>query len=172
MPQLLRTLSFEKELSNATLVDLLLDVGDPRSTVTLRLRKARRRLFIISTCASEGRPAIIESAGGLVCMLALDDLIYVVIEKGPSRKGHEGGKATALRRSLGRSFHRGIVPISERRRWYQNRQFSAIGGLNLHRRIADICDRFGTTLFRQAVQISRHLLDGRYSPFLPVELWG
>ncbi|MBY3378912.1 hypothetical protein [Rhizobium laguerreae] len=49
----------------------------------LRLRQARRRLFILTTSASEGRPAIIEAESGLVCVIALDDLVDVVMEKGP-----------------------------------------------------------------------------------------
>ncbi|MGR9476938.1 hypothetical protein [Rhizobium leguminosarum] len=44
----------------------------------------RRRLFILTTSASEGGPAIIESEGGLVCVIALDDLVDVVMEPGPS----------------------------------------------------------------------------------------
>ncbi|PDT22316.1 hypothetical protein [Rhizobium hidalgonense] len=50
----------------------------------LRLRQARRRLFILTTSASEGRPAIIEAESGLVCVIALDDLVDVVMEKGPT----------------------------------------------------------------------------------------
>ncbi|MBY5868525.1 hypothetical protein [Rhizobium leguminosarum] len=50
----------------------------------LRLREARRRLFILTTLVSEGRPAIIETEGGLVCVIALDDLVDVVMERGPT----------------------------------------------------------------------------------------
>ncbi|TAU83271.1 hypothetical protein [Rhizobium leguminosarum] len=50
----------------------------------LRLRKARRRLFILTSSASEGRPAIIETESGLVCVIAVDDLVDVVMEKGPT----------------------------------------------------------------------------------------
>lgn len=50
----------------------------------LRLRQARRCLFILTTSASEGRPAIIEAESGLVCVIALDDLVDVVMEKGPT----------------------------------------------------------------------------------------
>ncbi|MBB4331605.1 hypothetical protein [Rhizobium leguminosarum] len=50
----------------------------------LRLREARRRLFILTTSASEGRPAIVETEGGLVCVIALDDLVDVVMEPGPT----------------------------------------------------------------------------------------
>jgi hypothetical protein len=52
--------------------------------IPLRLREARRRLFILTASASDGRPAIVEGAGGLVCLIALDDLVDVVMEKGPT----------------------------------------------------------------------------------------
>ncbi|RAX42516.1 hypothetical protein [Rhizobium tropici] len=52
--------------------------------IPLRLRDARRRLFILTTCACNGTPAIVDTEGGLVCMLALDDLIDVVLERGPT----------------------------------------------------------------------------------------
>jgi hypothetical protein len=50
----------------------------------LRLREARRRLFILTTSACAVRPAIIKGKGGLVCLIALDDLTAVVMEKGPT----------------------------------------------------------------------------------------
>jgi len=50
----------------------------------LRLREARRRLFILTTSASEGKPAIIDTENGLVCVISLDDLVDVVVEKGPT----------------------------------------------------------------------------------------
>ncbi len=50
----------------------------------IRLREARRRLFILTTSASGGRPAIIEGEGGLVVLVALDDLVDVVVERGPT----------------------------------------------------------------------------------------
>jgi hypothetical protein len=50
----------------------------------LRLREARRRLFLLTRSVSEGRPAIIETEGGLVCVIALDDLVNVVMERGPT----------------------------------------------------------------------------------------
>nr|WP_250808847.1 hypothetical protein [Neorhizobium tomejilense] len=50
----------------------------------LRLREARRRLFTLTTSASEGGPAIIEGEGRPVCMIALDDLIDVVMNPGPT----------------------------------------------------------------------------------------
>ncbi|TBY27449.1 hypothetical protein [Rhizobium leguminosarum] len=52
--------------------------------VPLRLREARRRLFILATSASKGRPAIVETEDGLVCLLSLDDLLDVVVETGPT----------------------------------------------------------------------------------------
>ncbi|RFB94426.1 hypothetical protein B5K08_09540 [Rhizobium leguminosarum bv. trifolii] len=52
--------------------------------IPFRLREARRRLFILTTSASEGWPAIIETEGGPVCVIALDDLVDVVMEKGPT----------------------------------------------------------------------------------------
>ena len=45
---------------------------------------ARRRLFILTTSASEGRLAIIKTESGLVCVIALDDLVDVVMEPGPT----------------------------------------------------------------------------------------
>jgi hypothetical protein len=52
--------------------------------IPLRLREARRRLFLLMTSASEGRPAIVETEGGLVCVIALNDLVDVVMERGPT----------------------------------------------------------------------------------------
>ncbi|NTG27188.1 hypothetical protein G6L08_08515 [Agrobacterium rhizogenes] len=52
--------------------------------IPLRLREARRRLFILTTSASGGRPAIVETENGLVCVIALDDLVDVVVERGPT----------------------------------------------------------------------------------------
>lgn len=52
--------------------------------IPLRLREARRRLFILTASASEGEPALIEAENGLVCLVALDDLLDVVIERGPT----------------------------------------------------------------------------------------
>ncbi|WP_320197092.1 hypothetical protein RMR10_006200 [Agrobacterium rosae] len=52
--------------------------------VPLRLREARGRLFILTTSASEGRPAIIETEGGLVCVIALNDLLDIVMDRGPT----------------------------------------------------------------------------------------
>lgn len=49
-----------------------------------RLREARRRLVILTTSAAAGTPAIIETEGGLVCVIALDDLVDVVMERGPT----------------------------------------------------------------------------------------
>ena len=50
----------------------------------IRLRDARRRLFILTTSACQGRPSIVEGAEGLICLIALDDLVEVVMEKGPT----------------------------------------------------------------------------------------
>ncbi|MGO8171521.1 hypothetical protein ACC764_13490 [Rhizobium ruizarguesonis] len=52
--------------------------------IPLRLREERRRLFILMTSASEGRPTIIETESGLVCVIAVDDLVDVVMEPGPT----------------------------------------------------------------------------------------
>ncbi|MBY3514195.1 hypothetical protein HFN76_18455 [Rhizobium laguerreae] len=54
--------------------------------VPLRLREARRRLFLLTTSASVGRPAIVETEGGLVCVISLDDLVdvIVIVESGPT----------------------------------------------------------------------------------------
>ncbi|TAY17130.1 hypothetical protein ELH91_10300 [Rhizobium leguminosarum] len=58
----------------------ILEVGG----IPLRVREARRRLFIVTTSASEGRPAIVETENGLVCVISLDDLVDVVMERGPT----------------------------------------------------------------------------------------
>lgn len=50
----------------------------------IRIREARRRLFILTTSASDGKPAIIDSKGGLVCLVALEDLVDVVMARGPT----------------------------------------------------------------------------------------
>ncbi|MHC2570006.1 hypothetical protein [Rhizobium leguminosarum] len=47
-------------------------------------RSARRRLFLLTTSVAAGTPAIIETEGGLVCVIALDDLVDVVMERGPT----------------------------------------------------------------------------------------
>lgn len=52
--------------------------------IPLRIREARRRLFILTASASEGKPALIETENGLVCLVALDDLLDVVMERGPT----------------------------------------------------------------------------------------
>lgn len=52
--------------------------------IPIRLREARRRLFVLTTSVCEGRPAIVEGESGLVCLIALDDLVDVVMEKGPT----------------------------------------------------------------------------------------
>ncbi|MGA1805229.1 hypothetical protein [Rhizobium sp. HT1-10] len=52
--------------------------------IPLRLRDARRRLFMLTMSASEGRPEIIEAENGLVCLVAVDDLVDVVMERGPT----------------------------------------------------------------------------------------
>lgn len=52
--------------------------------IPLRLREARRRLFILTTSASQGRPTIIGTDTGLVCLVALDDLVDIVMEGGPT----------------------------------------------------------------------------------------
>ncbi|MCQ1572712.1 hypothetical protein NFO65_18445 [Neorhizobium galegae] len=50
----------------------------------LRVREARRRLLVLTTAASDGRPAIIEGENGLVCVIAVDDLVDIVVERGPT----------------------------------------------------------------------------------------
>lgn len=52
--------------------------------VPLRLRDARRGLFILTTAAAGGRPAIVETEAGLVCLVTLDDLMELVMERGPT----------------------------------------------------------------------------------------
>jgi hypothetical protein len=50
----------------------------------LRLREARRHPLIMTTSALGGTPAIIETEGGLVCVIALNHLVDVVMEPGPT----------------------------------------------------------------------------------------
>lgn len=38
----------------------------------------------MTTSASEGWPAITEAENGLVCVIALDDMVDVVVEMGPT----------------------------------------------------------------------------------------
>lgn len=52
--------------------------------VPLKLREARGRLFILTTDACASRPAIVEAEGGLVFLIALDDLVEVVMDRGPT----------------------------------------------------------------------------------------
>lgn len=78
---LVRTMKANRLPEGRALVEkVILDAGG----IPLRLREARRRLFILTTAASEGRPAIVETEGGLVCVIALDDLVDVVMEPGPT----------------------------------------------------------------------------------------
>ncbi|WP_203437383.1 hypothetical protein [Rhizobium sp. BG6] len=39
---------------------------------------------MLTTSAASGTPAIIEAEGGLVCLIAIDDLVEIVMESGPS----------------------------------------------------------------------------------------
>lgn len=50
----------------------------------LRIREARRRLFILTSRATEEKPSIIETDGGFVCLIALDDLVDIVMEPMPT----------------------------------------------------------------------------------------
>ncbi len=52
----------------------------------LRLREARRGLFLLTRAASEGRPAIVETDAGFVCVIGLDDLVEAIVEPGPTLK--------------------------------------------------------------------------------------
>jgi hypothetical protein len=52
--------------------------------VPLPLRDARRRLFILTSSASSGVPAIIEAEGGLVCLISIDDLVEIIMGRGPT----------------------------------------------------------------------------------------
>ncbi|MBX5183449.1 hypothetical protein HJB88_12475 [Rhizobium sp. NZLR5] len=49
-----------------------------------KLREARRRLFILTNGASQGQPALIETEGGFVCLISLDDLIDIVMDPPPT----------------------------------------------------------------------------------------
>lgn len=64
--------------------------------VPFKLREARRRLFILTTRATGGVPAIVEGEEGLVCLIALDDLIEIVMDPPPT-----------LREVMGRSTSKG-----------------------------------------------------------------
>jgi hypothetical protein len=78
---IVRSLKESGTLEGRVLVEkTILEAGG----LPLRLREARRRLFMLTSAASEGRPAIIETEGGLVCVMALDDLVELVMERGPT----------------------------------------------------------------------------------------
>jgi hypothetical protein len=68
--------------------------------VPFRIREARRRLFILTTGASNGGPAIIESEGGFVCLIALDDLVEVIVEPLPTLKEVMAGAGVERRARL------------------------------------------------------------------------
>lgn len=50
----------------------------------VRLREARRSLFILTTRATGEKPSVIEAEGGLVCLIALNDLVDIVMEPPPT----------------------------------------------------------------------------------------
>ena len=50
----------------------------------LKLREARRRLFILTKRASEGLPTLVETDAGLVCLISVDDLVDVVMDPPPT----------------------------------------------------------------------------------------
>ena len=50
----------------------------------LKLREARRSLFLLTKAASEGRPAIVQTEVGFVCLIGLDDLVEAIVEPGPT----------------------------------------------------------------------------------------
>jgi hypothetical protein len=52
--------------------------------VPLKIREVRRRLFILTTQASRGKPAIVEGEEGFVCLIALDDLVEIVMDASPT----------------------------------------------------------------------------------------
>jgi hypothetical protein len=68
--------------------------ADARSAVTaaileaggmpLRLREARRGLFLLSRSASQGLPAIVDTEEGFVCVIGLDDLVDVIVAPVPT----------------------------------------------------------------------------------------
>ncbi|MBZ9791109.1 hypothetical protein K9B32_13395 [Rhizobium sp. 3T7] len=49
-----------------------------------KLREARRRLFLLTTGAANGTLAVIETDGGLVCVIGLDDLVDIVMDPPPT----------------------------------------------------------------------------------------
>ncbi|MBB3394197.1 MULTISPECIES: hypothetical protein [unclassified Rhizobium] len=88
----MRTLK-EKPLAEARplVTAAILEAGG----MPLRLREARRRLFILTKAASEGRPAIVETEVGFVCLIALEDLVDVIVEPLPTlREVMEGAGVT------------------------------------------------------------------------------
>ncbi|MBB4010673.1 hypothetical protein [Allorhizobium taibaishanense] len=71
------------------------------SGIPLRVREARRRLLILTTSASRGRPTMIEGECGLICMIALDDLVDIVVERGPTLAQVMDAAALGPRMSIG-----------------------------------------------------------------------
>jgi len=49
-----------------------------------KLREARCRLFILTNGACHGQPALIETEGGFVCLISLDDLVDIVMDPPPT----------------------------------------------------------------------------------------
>ncbi|MBO9126929.1 MULTISPECIES: hypothetical protein [unclassified Rhizobium] len=76
----------------------------------LKLREARRSLFLLTKAASEGRPAIVETEVGFVCLIGLDDLVEAIVEPGPTLKEvmEDAGVTRRPRRKV--SSSRGIRP--------------------------------------------------------------
>lgn len=76
----------------------ILEVGG----LPLRLRTARNGLFLLSTKSSQGLPAIIDTEGGFVCLIALDDLVDVIVAPAPTVKEvmEEAGVKRRARRKV------------------------------------------------------------------------
>ncbi len=68
----------------------------------LRLREARSGLFLLSTRASKGLPAIVDTDDGFVCLIGLDDLVDVIVAPEPTLKEvmEEAGVKRRARRKV------------------------------------------------------------------------
>lgn len=96
---IVRTLK-EKPLAKArpSVKTAILEAGG----MPFRLREARRRLLILTVLATKGHPSIVESEGGFVCLIALDDLVDMIVEPLPTLKEvmEEAGVKRRTRRKV------------------------------------------------------------------------
>ncbi|RKD74096.1 hypothetical protein EV217_2659 [Phyllobacterium myrsinacearum] len=78
--------------------------------VPLKLRLARRSLYLLSVTAENGSPVVIETEGGFVCLISLDDLAEVIVEPSPSLKEVMEGAGVTRRARRKMSERRGTRP--------------------------------------------------------------